>query len=600
MAKPTYAICRIKKHHQKDITAAAKHNFRDANVPNADPDRKIVPLLGASTSNEYINHISQRFNDWKAKKLAAPRTKRGARMAHSPCVAVEIMLSASPEYFRPGRGANAGVYDDERLKKWTDVVKQFAQSEFGKDIVSLCMHEDECNFHVHLVVMPFDETGNLNAKQLFNRSRLIRLQDKYAEACKPLGLQRGRRGSRAKHTKVKAFYEAVNKPTPTADLSKLKIKGPALPGKVERMSDDKLKEYAASVFKAGARSAEKAMREQFAAMSAKANAFDLYQEKVGEVSDALATLRHTAEQVRTLPLGQVLDKLGAVIVKGKPNVWELPGRRIETDKNKFYDGTGKTGRGAIDLVMRLEGVEYAQAVAWLVREFSPSAIIGDAMKAARDETIAHAGKPAPLPIPKADPSKLNEVENYLIKQKHIAPELVASMVKSNTLYADAYGCAVFKVSGKRGDASISVSTSPDGIDREVVRGNLGAPFELAPLDGENQDEAVVVGSVLDALCYRTLRPQSGWIYAVAGFTRDFVGGLVRKLKGKGKRLINALTASAECVDLADAVRLADATISHDTPAGSDWQQDLADAISPPASSATANAKLKPKLVPRFF
>jgi len=520
-------------------------------------------------------------------------------MARDPCVAVEVMLSASPNYFRTDSGGKAGTFDESRLRKWIDVAKQFAQKEFGENIVSLVCHLDESNVHCHLVVMPFDETGNLNAKKVFNRSRLIRLQDNYAEACKPLGLQRGRRGSRAKHTEVKAFYETLNKPTPNPDLSKLKVKGPTLPGRVERMSDDKLKAYAASVFKAGARSAEKAMREQFAAVSAKAHAFDLYQEKAGEVSDALATLRHTAEQVRALPLAEVLHKLGAFNVDGESNVWEMPGRRIETDKNKFYDGTGKTGRGAIDLVMRLENVEYAQAVAWLAREFSPSSIIGDAMKAARDETIAHVGKPAPLPIPKPEPSRLDEATNYLIKQKHIAPELVASLVASNTLYADAYGSAVFMLSGKNGNASVTVSTTSSGADREIVRGTLDAPFCIAPQDKANDGEAVVVGSVLDALCYRTLRPHCGWIYAVAGFSRDFVGGLVRKLKGRGKRLINALTGSAEGASLSEVVRQADATIAHDLPAGSDWQQDLLDAVAPPASRVVPNAIPKPKLVPRF-
>ncbi len=48
------------------------------------------------------------------------------------------------------------------------------------------------------------------------RIKLSKLQDSYAAALAPLGIERGVKGSKATHTKVKEYYQAVNSEPLTA------------------------------------------------------------------------------------------------------------------------------------------------------------------------------------------------------------------------------------------------------------------------------------------------------------------------------------------------------------------------------------------------
>ena len=54
-------------------------------------------------------------------------------------------------------------------------------------------------------MVPLDEKGKLNCRALLggSRYRLSELQDDFAAAMKPLGLERGIKGSKAKHTEVR-------------------------------------------------------------------------------------------------------------------------------------------------------------------------------------------------------------------------------------------------------------------------------------------------------------------------------------------------------------------------------------------------------------
>jgi len=595
--KKPYSICRIKKLHQGDLASAAAHNFRDVNVLNADPNGKIQTLIGPSTSKEFLSVVQTRFDEWKTKKLATHTGKRGARMARSPVIAVEVLLTCSPEYFRQDNPSQAGAYDPQRLENWKTVITKFARAHFSDNLVSLSVHLDEVSPHAHVTCLARDDTGNFNAKRLCSRANLIRLHDAYAEACAPLGTQRGRRGGKAKHTTVKQFYATVNKPTPKLDVSKLKAKGPLLPSKVDRLSDDKLKAYASSVFSAGARAAEKAMKEQLTVISAKADAYDLIRDKEADLSVALDQLRHVAAQVRALPLVDVLTKIGAVRHASKADSWTMPGRAITTDGNKFFLDDGSKGRGSIDLVMKLEEVDYKQAVAWLTKEFSASAVLGDTMKTARDEAIKPVGKPAPLPPPKPVPANLPKVVEYLTKQKHIAPELVQSLTQSGKLYADKFASCVVATIGDKGNGA-TILPAP-GFATEIQRGEADSIFVLAPADSKN-NEAVFVRTILDALSYRMLRPLSGGIYAVAGMASHRLRELAQKLKRAGKKLVNALGNMSDSHTLARGLENADPNIYIDAPSSDDWSSELVLSRVPPQRQSATISYPSPKLAPKFL
>lgn len=569
--KIPYAIGRIKKLHLRDISNAANHNYRTRSVPNAAPHGTIIPLLGADTADRFTATLAQRFEEWKARKISASTGKRGAKMARDPVVCVEVMLTASPEYFRPECPDKANYWEVDKLKAWEAVIKEYAKAHFGKNLVSLVLHLDEATPHAHALVMPFDSSENLNAKQVFNRVGLVRLQDTYADACKSLGLQRGLRGSIAKHDTVKEFYGVVNRETPAVEIERLKPKGPPIPGKIDRLDDDKLKAYAASVFKAGAKAAAKAYEEKIQTVSAKAEAYDLSKRKEASVSKALEETRKMANEVRALPLSEVLLRLGATH-DSAAHAWLMPSRRITLNTTKFYDHEHqKGGGGAIDLVMHCEGVDFTQAVSWLALEFGKSATVGDAMRATQEQVTHIAATPAPLPIPAPCPEYLPRVVDYLTKARRIPQELVQSLVQAGKVYADKFANCVFKMTTDTGEEGAELRGTGD-ILFHGVRGTKGF-FVLPPSDPQ-QKQAVFVKSAIDALSYRALHPLSGWIYSTAGFAVKRLRALARNLSKQKMTIVSGFDDSREGRQLSLQLSQAVGQIEVEKPFGVDWNDCL--------------------------
>ena len=72
----------------------------------------------------------------------------------------------------------------------------------------------EATPHVHALISPIDrESGEprFNAKKWLGGKELMKkMQDSYAKAMEPLGLQRGEENSRATHQDLQTFYRALN------------------------------------------------------------------------------------------------------------------------------------------------------------------------------------------------------------------------------------------------------------------------------------------------------------------------------------------------------------------------------------------------------
>ena len=125
--------------------------------------------------------------------------------------AVEFLLSASPEFFRKQKPTEYGAYDPACLEAWVQQNIKWLADQYGDRIVRAELHIDEATPHIHAYLVPIDAKGQLNCRGIFGeRKQMFALQDSYAEAMAPLGIERGIRGSTAEHTAVKKYYSAVN------------------------------------------------------------------------------------------------------------------------------------------------------------------------------------------------------------------------------------------------------------------------------------------------------------------------------------------------------------------------------------------------------
>jgi hypothetical protein len=197
------AIIRIAKIKTKGAAQGkTKHNYRLMDTPNADPERT------ATLNQELVN--TDRLDYWSLAEArieeGIAKTARGKprTVREDQVRAVEIVLTASPDWFKRGEDRQA---EDVRGSQWVTDNLDFLKNKYGeKNVVSFTLHQDETTPHIHAVVIPLTEKGRLSADTLFNPETLTQLQTDYAQAMAPHGLERGVEGSRRQHQDMKQVY----------------------------------------------------------------------------------------------------------------------------------------------------------------------------------------------------------------------------------------------------------------------------------------------------------------------------------------------------------------------------------------------------------
>ena len=197
-----YCFMTIEKVKDKGtLTRKYQHNYRTGNVPNADPDllhknEELVKLNGKT----YVEVFDETMNRLKAFN---PKIRKNA------VYALEIVTTFSRE--------DIEHVDVEKWKKdqvdWLRSTFNPNVEEFGDNVVSVMFHGDEAgNVHCHSIIIPIDDKGHLNASYFLDgRAQMMKLQDSYGTLMQENhSLQRGLRGSFAKHEDIKRFYTAQN------------------------------------------------------------------------------------------------------------------------------------------------------------------------------------------------------------------------------------------------------------------------------------------------------------------------------------------------------------------------------------------------------
>lgn len=179
------------------FTRKYEHNYRTGNVPNADINRKHL--------NEEVIKLPE------GKTYVDVFKKKMAEIGHIPRANAVLGVEFVMTY-------NSREVDEEfDIDAWKEANIKWLKEQFPPEcIMSVVMHRDEGpdngrSAHLHAIVLPIYER-KLNCKHyLSGRKKLIDLQDSYGKAMEPLGLERGLRGSSAKHEDIRRFYDALNK-----------------------------------------------------------------------------------------------------------------------------------------------------------------------------------------------------------------------------------------------------------------------------------------------------------------------------------------------------------------------------------------------------
>ena len=219
-----YAIIRTKKHKSiSGIVNRENHTFRRRPTPNADPEKADRNKVLVGQEN-YADGLKASLVNYEAA---------GNRIRKDGVLAIEYLLTASPEFF------DAGPKNERtaRLKDWCDAQIEFVKKIHGAaNVLCMYLHLDEKTPHIEVYAVPIDPKGKLNCKHFLGTpSKLSALQTSYAAHNAKLGLKRGQEGSRATHEEVKKFYSLIKgkaKVTTQDVMKAVKIETPTISERV--------------------------------------------------------------------------------------------------------------------------------------------------------------------------------------------------------------------------------------------------------------------------------------------------------------------------------------------------------------------------------
>ena len=210
----------IKKAKGTSDTTQSDHIERKIIPKNADPTRTHLNRVLV----EYPNGVHGR-DEAIAHRLNTADIRR--KITHDQVRVVRVVLSGTHEDMMY-------IQEKEKLDEWCNDSIQWLQATFGKDnVVAAHLHMDEKTPHIHAAVVPIvtgerrkakkeqadgkrkyrkkTNSVRLCADDLFNRQTLVAYHDNYARVMAKYGLQRGVRGSEARHTTTMQYYRDLKK-----------------------------------------------------------------------------------------------------------------------------------------------------------------------------------------------------------------------------------------------------------------------------------------------------------------------------------------------------------------------------------------------------
>ncbi|WP_414552533.1 MobV family relaxase [Anabaena sp. CCY 0017] len=500
-----------------NVGGSEAHTARLQETTNADPEKTNIRLIGD--------------NDHPLEEIV--KTKIASSTKHKPrknaVLCSEMFLSASPEYFRPHDPSLAGEWDNHRMLDFANTSKNWLISNYSHKCVRAELHLDEATPHIHAYIVPVnDKTKQLSHNEMFGgsakecRIKLSKLQDSYAVALAPLGIERGVKGSKASHTKIKEYYQAVNSKPLTLELQRLEpILGETAQRFYTRIKADPVIQTLDHQLADRQRAIE---HEQRAVQNALAS------EKLRQQLEAeVVKLQQQTEKLHDLPLEDVAWQLGldrdhnqsgqsrgqGNNMNNQPGKWTGQGNNINIDGSKFYDfhpSEQRGGGGAIDLVMHVNQCDYRQAIAWLYDNFGEAGV--EKAVIAQDRKIATEFaqlEPRPQFVPpSADERQWHKIENYLTQKRELLPSFIQAVHEQGLIYADEQQNAVFLMRNLDGETTgaflkgTGEDNSFQGYVKESKRTQGWFHLKLGGEQNREIEKVVLCQSPIEAMSFATL------------------------------------------------------------------------------------------------
>src|SRR5450830_48592 len=518
-----FAIFRVQKLKSiGQIISSLAHQHRERQTDNADPSclHKNIVIVAPPKPNQIMNVINSKLGVNK-------------KPAKNSVLASDIVISVSPEYFRPENKNLVGHYDLNRLNDWRNKVEPWIKDQFP-DAISVVLHLDESTPHYSVTDIAVNkQTGRLSHRQKYGGDNrydgLSAWQTKAAECMSSLGIVRGIRGSTATHNDIKKYYRTVSGATPELPRVRTKhvkaLPEPTLLEKIPFTSAHNARVNEEEYFreKQSKRASELATRNAAAArvfplLAEKAKAVDFLVKQNQELKTTLITKeielsieKEQAKKIRAIPLAEVLTVVYNAVdlrkheLNDSIRIFELPdGRQITISPDKFFVDGVKDSKGAINLVMYLDHLDYKNAVRLLVDYFDRDVVVAEnsanvlAQSKREIDTMAIEPLPSPNPSAPAWPT----VSNWLRTICGVPKTLVERLHKFGLVFADKRGNAIFP---KNGGGAHIYGTGSRKFERHYGNSALG----IFAIPGKpSESDVYLVENPFNAIAIKSMHPEA--------------------------------------------------------------------------------------------
>lgn len=211
----SYAVFHIIKANSS-LNSIAKHIERSSHPDNADPGRTHLNRYGLVEYPDGITGLAAAV-EYRIANAGITR-----KISDRQVRCLNLVMTSDNEGMQK-------IIDSGKLDEWIDDNIGWARDTFGGDnVVGAALHMDERTPHLHIAVVPIvtaerkkkareatakkryrTKAANrprLCADDIMERGKMSRYQDIYAEAMAKYGLERGIRGSEARHIGQHEYY----------------------------------------------------------------------------------------------------------------------------------------------------------------------------------------------------------------------------------------------------------------------------------------------------------------------------------------------------------------------------------------------------------
>ena len=212
-----YVVLHLDKSPRNEA-AMTDHIERKVIAPNVDPKRTHL-------NKELVPFPEGVTNRTEAIKYRIQNAELSRKVGKNQVQVIRLILSGSTEDM-------LRIQAEGKLDDWCRDSMDWLKKEYGeKDIVAATLHLDEDAPHIHASVVPIVQgerrkkksnkvqeiptkqykkkntnRPRLCADDVMTKEKLIHYQDSYAEAMEKYGLDRGIKGSEARHISTSEFY----------------------------------------------------------------------------------------------------------------------------------------------------------------------------------------------------------------------------------------------------------------------------------------------------------------------------------------------------------------------------------------------------------